>query len=170
MSIESKLLQAARLTTGDDDIFDVAEFHPRGFAAAAGAGAGLGNAAGDSVTDSGLGGMIGGAGGAIAGMAGAAAAKGLPMRIGLAIAPSTVYLLELHDAMSFDKVSLFATIGESELGIEIHGRVANQVVVLEDKTTGKTFDMEAPRLSPLRAGKMVDALREMAAKSSEEIN
>lgn len=168
MSMESRLLDAARLVTGDDGVFDVAEFHPRGFAAAAGAGAGVGSLAGDSVSDSGLGGMIGGTGGAMAGMAGAAAARGLPMRICVAIAPSAVYLLEIHDALKFDDLSLFAKIEEPDLGVEVHGRIANQVVVVEDQKTGRTFEMEAPRLSPLRAGKVVGSLMAMSTGSVDE--
>lgn len=168
MSMEERLLDGARTITGDRGIHDVAEFHPRGFAAAAGAGAGLGSAAGDSATDSSLGGMIGGTGGAAAGMAGAAAARGLPMRIGMAVTPEKVYLLEIRGALDVEDVSMLATIEKADVDVDVHGRVVNQVVVLRDRASGKTFEMEAPRLSPLRAGKMVDALLEMASGSAEQ--
>ena len=134
---------------------------------AAGAGAGIGSAAGDKATDSNLGGMIGGTGGAAAGMAGAAAARGLPMRIGLGLSPTMIYLLEIHSPLDVDQVSLFATVQRSDAEVEVHGRIANQVVVLTDRDSGRIFEMEAPRLSPMRAGKMVEALTISSSSSSE---
>jgi len=137
---------------------DVAEFHPSGFTAAVGAGAGLGSAVGGNVTDSMLGGAVGGAGGSAAGMAGAAAARGLPIRICVAVSPDLVYLLEIEDKMGVENLDLFAELARSDLGVEVHGRVYNRVVILEDLKTGNRFEMEAPRYGPFHAKAIVELL------------
>lgn len=158
MSMEEKLRTAVRAATGDDSILDVAEFHPRGFAAAAGAGAGLGSAVGGSATDSSLGSAVGSAGGAAAGMAGAAAARGLPMRICVAISPDVVYLGEIEGVVGVDNVSVFAELDRSHMAVEVHGRAVNRVVILEDEKTSHRYEMEAPRFGPFHAKALVELL------------
>lgn len=158
MSLEEKLRAAAREATGDESILDVAEFHPRGFAAAAGAGAGAGSVVGGGVTDSGLGSAVGAAGGTAAGMAAASAARGLPMRIGIAVSPELVYLAEIEGVTSVDSVSVFAQLDRKHIAVEVHGRAMNRVVILEDEKTGETYEMEAPRVGPFHAKALVELL------------
>ena len=171
MSMEEKLRTAARAATGDQSIIDVAEFHPRGFAAAAGAGAGLGSAAGGGATDSSLGSAIGSAGGAAAGMAGAAAARDLPMRICVAISPASIHLLEIQDKIGYDDVTLIVSLNRSDVEVETHGRVFNRVVVLRDSAGGKSYELEAPRMGPFKSKDLVALLEESgesAASPSDE--
>jgi hypothetical protein len=70
MSHEEKLMRAAVAATGDDSIEDVAEFAPKGSAAARGLGA-------------------------VAGDAAASAARDLPARVCVAASPTTIYLLAM---------------------------------------------------------------------------
>ncbi len=144
--------------TGDDSILDVAELHPRGFSAAAGAGAGAGSLAGDQLTDSAIGSMLGGAGGAAAGMAGVAAARGLPLRVCIAVSPEKIHLLEIRDKMGYDDLAPFATLHRSATEVETHGRVFNRVVVLRDTENGKTYELEAPRFGPFKSKDLVALL------------
>jgi hypothetical protein len=158
MSMEEKLRTAARAATGDDSILDVAEFHPRGFAAAAGAGAGVGSAVGGGVSDSGVGSAIGAAGGTAAGMAAAASARDLPMRICVAVSPETVYLAEIEGMTGVDDVSVFAQMARSDIAVEVHGRAMNRVVILEDLKSEQKYEMEAPRIGPFHAKALVELL------------
>lgn len=158
MSLEEKLRATARSVTEDDGIFDVAEMHPRGFAAAAGAGAGAGRALGDAATDSSLGSMLGGMGGAAAGMAGAAAARGLPLRICVAVSPDKVHLLEIHNKLGYDDLTVFASMDRAAIDVEAHGRVFNRVVSIREAATGRDYEMEAPRLGPFKAKDIVKTL------------
>jgi hypothetical protein len=158
MSLEEKLRRNARAVTGDEAIFDVAELHPRGFSAAAGAGAGIGSAAGEGLTDSSIGSMLGGVGGAAAGMAAAAAARDLPLRICVAVSPTRVYLLEIRDKVGFDDLAAFAEIERSAVRAEAHGRGFNRVVTVRDTASGKDYEMEARRLGPFKAKDIVKLL------------
>ena len=158
MSFEERLRESARKETGDDSILDVAEFHPRGLAAAAGAGAGVGSALGGSATDSMLGSAVGGAGGAAAGMAGVAGARGLPMRIGVAVSSESVYLLDIEGMTDVDDVELLAQLDRSKIGVEVHARAFNRVVVLEDLGSGHRYEMEAPRIGPFHAKALIELL------------
>ena len=171
VSLEEKLRTTARSVSGDSLIVDVAEMHPRGFAAAAGAGAGAGNLAGSSVTDSSVGSMLGTAGGAAAGMAGAAAARGLPMRVCVAVSPDKVHLLEIRNKLGYDDLALLVSLERSIVEVETHGRVFNRVVVLRDSASGETYELEAPRMGPFKSKDLVALLEEnleSASWSSEE--
>jgi hypothetical protein len=130
MSIEESLRHSARSITGDQAIVDVAEMHPRGFAAATGIGAGAGSALGDGLTESSLGSMIGAGGGAAAGMGAAAAVRGLPLRMCVAVSPEKIHLLEIRNKLGYDDLDPFASLERASTEVEIHGRVFNRVVEL----------------------------------------
>lgn len=157
MSLEENLLSAAKEAAGDDSIVDVAIFHPRGFTGATGAGAGFGSAIGG---DSGVGSAIGTAAGAYAGMKGAGAGRGLPLSICVAISTEAVYLMEHEGPTDFaGKVKTpFATLDRSRLGVEVHQRAMNRVVILHDEDTDEEYSLEAPRFGPYHAKAAVKLL------------
>lgn len=157
MSFEEKLTAAAKEAASDDSIVDVAIFHPRGFTGATGAGAGVGSAIGG---DSGLGSAIGTAAGAYAGMKAAGAGRDLPLSICVAISPETVYLMEHEGPTDFagNVKTPFATLDRSRLGVEVHQRAMNRVVILHDQETDEVFPLEAPRFGPYHAKAAVQLL------------
>lgn len=165
VSFEEKLRKRARGATGDESIVDVAEMHPRGFAAAAGAGAGAGSIAGDSLTDSSVGSALGGMGGAAAGMAASAAARDLPLRVCVAVSVDAIYLLEIGDKVGYDNLQLFATLNRGNTEVEIHGRVFNRTVTLTDTASDHVYELEAPRLGPFKSK---DLIRLLEADGSQE--
>jgi hypothetical protein len=128
-------------------------------------GAGAGSALGDSVTDSAVGSVLGATGGAVAGAAGVAAARGLPMRICVAVSPDRIYLLEIRSKLGYDDLAMIVAMDRASVDVEVHGRVMNRVVVLHDSATGNTYEMEAPRLGPFKAKDLVALLTD--AKSDE---
>mgnify|MGYP001823248468 CR=1 FL=1 len=158
MSFEEKLRERARTATDDASIVDVAEMHPRGFAAAAGAGAGAGSLAGDSLTDSSVGSALGGMGGAAAGMAASAAARDLPLRVCVAVSADAIYLLEIGDKVGYDNLQLFATLDRGAADIEIHGRVFNRTVTLTDTSNDHVYELEAPRFGPFKSKDLIRLL------------
>ncbi|MCL1598785.1 MAG: hypothetical protein M3094_06355 [Actinomycetia bacterium] len=156
MSKEEKLRKAVVEATGDDTITDVAEFQPKGTAAATGAGAAAGSLAGGGVSGSNWGSAFGAAGGATAGKAMLGIGKDLPPRIAVAISPDEVYLLGMK-AYGYH-VDPMAKIDRDKLGVEVHRRVTVRTVVLEDIETGHRFELEAPRLNFYHAKAMVQLL------------
>lgn len=150
MSMENDLRVAARATTNDDTIVDVAIFHPRGFAAATGAGAGVGSAVGG---DSTVGSAMGAGAGAYIGMKASGASRDLPLSICVAISPEQVYLMEHVGATDFagDLEPPFATLDRARLGVEVHQRAMNRVVVLHDESSDEVYPLEAPRFGPYHA-------------------
>ena len=156
MSKEEKLMKAVVEVTGDDSIMDVAEFQPKGTAAATGAGAAAGSLAGGAATDSNWGTAIGTTGGAAAGRALLGIGKDLPPRICVAISPAEVYLLGMK-AYGYH-VEPIAKIHRDKLGVEVHQRMTVRTVVLEDIETGNKFPLEAPRLNVYHAKAMVQLL------------
>ena len=167
MSKEAKLLEAAIEATGDDMISDVAEFQPKGTAAATGAGAAAGSLAGGAATDSNWGTAIGTAGGAAAGKAMLGIGKDLPPRICVAISPTDVYLLGMK-AYGYH-VEPLAKIHRDRLGVEVHQRMTVRTVVLEDLETEHKFPLEAPRLNLYHAKAMVELLMMSDVHHEEEI-
>lgn len=165
MSKEAKLMKAVIEATGDNSISDVAEFQPKGTAAATGAGAAAGSLAGGSVTDSNWGSAFGTAGGAAAGKALLGIGKELPPRICVAVSPSEVYLLGMK-AYGYH-VDPIAKIDRDKLGVEVHQRMTVRTVVLEDIETGHKFPLEAPRLNFYHAKAMVELLM-MSDEHQEE--
>lgn len=157
MSIEENLRADARKASGDEEIVDVAIFHPRGFTAATGAGAGLGSAAGG---DSSVASAAGAAVGAYAGMKVTGAGRDLPLSICVAISPDKVYLMEHRGATDFagHLESPFATLDRSQLGVEVHQRAMNRVVILHDELTDEVYPLEAPRFGPYHAKAAVQLL------------
>lgn len=157
MSIEENLRSDAKRTAGDDTIVDVAIFHPRGYTAAAGAGAGLGSAAGG---DSAIGSATGAAVGTYAGMEATGAARGLPRSICVAVSPEKVYLMAHKGATDFtgDLEAPFATLDRSCLGVEVHQRAMNRVVILHDEASDEEYQMEAPRVGPYHSKALVRLL------------
>lgn len=157
MSFEENLRAAARTATKDDEIVDVAIFHPRGFTAATGAGAGIGSAAGG---DSALGSAAGAGVGAYAAMKATGASRDLPLSICVAISPKNVYLMEHRGATDFagDLDPPFATLDRSQLGVEVHQRAMNRVVILRDEATDEVYPLEAPRFGPYHAKAAVQLL------------
>lgn len=155
MSREEHLLEAARAATRDDTIFDVGIMRPRGFAAVAGAAGGAGAAAGDALGGT-IGAMVGSAGGAAAGMAGVETARGLPGRTCLAASPTHIHLLGMH-ATGWDAWPI-ATIDRAKARVEVHGRVMNRILVIEDTESGAKYELEAPRVNPYHTGDLVDLL------------
>jgi len=156
MSKEEKLMRAVVEATGDDTITDVAEFQPKGTAAATGAGAAAGSMVGGGVSGSNWGSAVGTAGGAAAGKAMLGIGKDLPPRIAVAISPDEVYLLGMK-AYGYH-VDPMAKIDRDKLGVEVHRRVTVRTVVLEDLDTGHRFALEAPRLNFYHAKAMVQLL------------
>lgn len=154
MSAEARLHEAARATTGDETIIDVAIFHPKGYSGKTGSGAAAGSLLGDSA----IGTAIGAAAGAAAGMA--AGSSRLPRSVCVAITPERVYLLKHKGATDFagDLEPPFATLDRSELGVEVHQRAMNRVVILHDGETDTTYELEAPRLGPYHAKALVRLL------------
>ncbi len=167
MSREEKLMKAAVEATGDTTISDVAEFQPKGTAAATGAGAAAGSLAGGAATDSNWGSAIGTAGGAAAGKALLGIGKDLPPRICVAISPTEVYLLGMK-ARGYD-VDPIAKIHRDKLGVEVHQRMTVRTVVLEDIETGHKFPLEAPRLNVYHAKAMVQLLMMNDEHHEEEV-
>ena len=167
MSKEAKLLEAAIEPTGDDTISDVAEFQPKGTAAATGAGAAAGSMVGGGATGSNWGTAIGTAGGAAAGKAMLGIGKDLPPRICVAISPTDVYLLGMK-AHGYH-VDPMAKIDREKLGVEVHQRMTVRTVVLEDVETGHRFPLEAPRLNFYHAKAMVELLMMSDEHHEEEI-
>lgn len=155
MSKEKKLMQAAIETTGDDTINDVAEFMPKGTAAATGAGAVAGSVAGGAAGGD-WGSAFGSVGGATAGKALLGIGKDMPPRVCVAISPTEVYLLGMG-AFGYD-VEPMAKIHRDKLGVEVHQRTTVRTVVLEDLETGHKFPLEAPRLNFYHAKAMVQLL------------
>ena len=167
MSKEAKLMAAAIEATGDDTISDVAEFQPKGTAAATGAGAAAGSLAGGAATDSNWGTAIGTAGGAAAGKAMLGIGKDLPPRICVAISPTDVYLLAMK--AYGHHVEPLAKIHRDKLGVEVHQRMTVRTVVLEDLETEHRFPLEAPRLNLYHAKAMVELLMMSDGHHEEEI-
>lgn len=161
MSFEQKLLDAAVAATGDDTIIDVAEFAPKGSAAARGAGAAVGSIAGSEIGGDGWGEAIGSAlgtvGGAVAGDAAVSAGRHLPARICVAATPTDIYLLAMPK-VGVAELDPFAKLSRDKLGVEVHQRATVRTVVLEDLETGAQFPMEASRLSVYHAKAMVKLL------------
>ncbi len=161
MSHEDKLMAAAKEATGDDTLIDVAEFAPKGSAAARGIGAAAGSLAGQAVDDDSWGEVIassvGGLGGAIAGDAAASAARHLPARICVAASPTNVYLLAMPKIGVAD-LQLLAEMDRSKVGVEVRQRATVRTVVLEDLETGAVYPMEASRLNVYHAKAMVELL------------
>lgn len=150
MSFEERLLASAKEATGDDAIIDVAIFHPRGFSAATGVGAGIGSAAGG---DSDVGSAVGAAVGGVAGMTVSGAGRDLPLKTCVAITREKVYLMEGEGMTDFaaDVKAPFAEIDRTHLGVEVHQRAMNRVVVLHDETNDEIYSFEAPRFGPYHA-------------------
>ncbi len=149
-------MKAAINATGDSRIIDVAEFQPKGTAAATGAGAAAGSLAGGAATDNNWGTAIGTEGGAAAGKALLGIGKKLPPRVCVAISPTEAYLLGMN-ARGYD-LDPIAKINRDKLGVEVHRRVTVRTVVLEDLETGTMFPLEAPRLNLYNAKAMVELL------------
>ena len=167
MSREEKLMKAAIEATGDTSINDVAEFQPKGTAAATGAGAAAGSLAGGAATDSNWGTAIGTTGGAAAGKALIGIGKDLPPRICVAVSPSEVYLLGMK-AYGYH-VNPIAKIHRDQLGVEVHQRMTVRTIVLEDIETGHKFPLEAPRLNVYHAKAMVELLMMSDEHHDEEL-
>jgi hypothetical protein len=168
LSKEEKLMKAAIESTGDDTIVDVAEFMPKGSAAATGAGAAAGSLAGGGATGSGWGSAIGTAGGAAAGKAMLGIGKDLPPRICVAVSPTDVYLLGMKAHGYY--VEPLAKIDRARLGVEVHQRVTVRTVVLEDIETGHRFPLEAPRLNFYHAKAIVELLMMSDGHQEEEVD
>ena len=160
-------MKAAIEATGDATISDVAEFQPKGTAAATGAGAAAGSLAGGAVTDSNWGTAIGTTGGAAAGKALLGIGKDLPPRVCVAISPDEVYLLGMK-AYGYH-VEPIAKIHRDKLGVEVHQRMTVRTVVLEDLDTGHKFPLEAPRLNVYHAKAMVQLLMMNEEHHEEEL-
>ncbi|MCL1598661.1 MAG: hypothetical protein M3094_05720 [Actinomycetia bacterium] len=168
MSKEAKLMKAAIEVTGDDSINDVAEFQPKGTAAATGAGAAAGSMAGGAASGgNNWGSALGVAGGAAAGKALVGLGKDLPPRICVAVSPTEVYLLGMK-AHGYH-VDPIAKIDRDKLGVEVHQRVSVRTVVLEDLETGHKFPLEAPKLNLYHAKAMVELLMMSDAHHEEEV-
>jgi hypothetical protein len=157
MSAEERLRTKATEATGDETIVDVAIFHPRGWAGAMGAGAAAGSALGG---DSALGSMAGAAAGGMVAAKVSGAARDLPQSTCVAVAPEKVYLMAHRGATDFagDVDPPFATLERSQLGVEVHQRALNRVVVLHDGATDESFPFEAPRFGPYHAKAIVQLL------------
>ncbi len=157
MSKEDKLRKAAIAATGDETIFDVAEFNPKGSAGASAAGAAAGSLAGGAATggDS-WGQSFGAAGGMAAGRAMMGMSKDLPPRVCVAVSPEEVYLLGMK-AMGYH-VDPIAKIHRDRLGVEVHQRVSVRTIVLEDLDTGAKFPLEVKRLNFYHAKAIVGLL------------
>lgn len=165
MSFESRLLDAAKEATGDGTIEDVAEFHPKGTAAAAGAGAALGSLAGDAAGGD-WGQAIGTGVGAAGGAAARAAASELPAQVCVAVSPTEVYLLAMP-TVGVAHLEPLAKIDREKLGVEVHQRVTVRTIVLEDLDTGHRFELEAQRLNVYHAKSMIKLLM-MSEEHHEE--
>jgi hypothetical protein len=78
----------------------------------------------------------------------------------VAITPDRVYLLEHKGATDFrgHLESPFATLDRSTLGVEVHQRALNRVVVLHDEATEQSYSFEAPRFGPYHAKALVHLL------------
>lgn len=161
MSHEEKLMAAAVAATGDDTIVDVAEFAPKGSAAARGLGAAAGSLAGNAVNDDSWGeaiaGGVGALGGAVAGDATVSAARKLPARICVAASPTDVYLLAMPK-IGVAELHPFAKLSRDKLGVEVHQRMSVRTVVLEDLDTGAKYPMEAARLNLYHSKAMIELL------------
>ena len=168
MSKEEKLMKAVIAATGDDTITDVAEFQPKGTAAATGAGAAAGSMVGGGVSGSNWGSAFGAAGGATAGKVMLGIGKDLPPRVAVAISPDEVYLFGMK-AYGYH-VDPLAKIDRDKLGVEVHRRVTVRTVVLEDIETGHRFALEAPRLNLYYAKAMVELLMMNDEHIEEEID
>ena len=157
MSKEDKLRKAAIAATGDETIFDVAEFNPKGSAGASAAGAAAGSLAGGAATggDS-WGQSFGAAGGMAAGRAMMGMSTDLPPRVCVAVSPEEVYLLGMK-AMGYH-VDPIAKIHRDRLGVEVHQRVSVRTIVLEDLDTGAKFPLEVKRLNFYHAKAIVGLL------------
>jgi len=154
VSKEEKLLRAAIEATGDDTIFDVAEFNPKGSAGATAAGAAAGSLAGGAATGGDSWGRAAGtAGGMAAGRAMMGLSKDLPPRVCVAVSPDEVYLLGMKAY-----VDPIAKIHRDKLGVEVHQRVSVRTIVLEDLETGHRFPLEVKRLNFYHAKAMVGLL------------
>ena len=151
-----RLLEAARATTGDETINDVAEFHPKGTAAATGTGAALGSLAGGQ-TGSDWGQAIGSTIGAVGGAAARAATSELPAQVCVAVSPEEVYVLGMP-TVGVKTLEPIAKIHRSGLGVEVHQRVTVRTVVLEDLETGHKYELEAQRLNFYHAKAMIELL------------
>jgi len=158
MSAEERLMKAVIEATGDDTITDVAEFEPKGSAAARGVGAAAGTLAGGGATDGNSWGKALGAGaGAIAGEAVVGAHHNLPPKIAIGVSPEEVYLLGMTVGLHM-KVDPIAKIHRSDLGVEVHQRLTVRTIVLEDMATGAKFPLEVGRLNMFHAKSMVELL------------
>ena len=166
MSKEEKLLRAAIEATGDDTIFDVAEFNPKGTVGATAAGAASGSVAGGAATggDS-WGRAVGTMGGVAAGRTAMGLSTDLPPRICVAVSPDEVYLLGMK-TIGYH-VDPIAKIHRDKLGVEVHQRVSVRTIVLEDLETGHRFPLEVKRLNFYHAKAMVGLLM-MSEEHHEE--
>ncbi len=169
MSLESKLLAAAKDATGDDTIIDVAEFMPKGSMGASIAGAAAGGLVGGGATGGNdWGQAIGAAGGMAAGRAAVGLGRDLPPYICVATSPDTVYLLGMKSQFHTKNMDLLAQISRDQLGVEVHQRASVRTVVLEDLTTENKFALELPRLNVYHGKAMVELLMLSDSHHDEE--
>lgn len=157
MSFESRLMEAAKAATGDDSIIDVAEFHPKGTAAATAAGAALGSVAGDASGADQWGQTLATTAGAAGGAAVKALSSDLPAQVAVAISDDEVYVLGMP-AMGVSHLDPIAKIDRDKLGVEVHQRVSVRTVVLEDLETGHRYALEAQRLNFYHAKSLIRLL------------
>jgi|GEM_PF-610650 hypothetical protein len=162
MSLEAKLIAAAKAATGDDTIHDVAEFEPKGTAGATVAGAVAGGVLGDAAVGGdgwgdAVGQGVGMAGGIAAGQTAVGLSKHLPPHVCVAVSPSEVYLLGMS-GFRFKHLDPIAKIDRDKLGVEVHQRVSVRTLVLEDLETGAKFPLEVSRLNFYHGKALVELL------------
>ena len=94
----------------------------------------------------------------------------MPLSICVAITPDNVYLMEHEGMTDFagDLKQPFATLDRSRLGVEVHRRAMNRVVVLHDEATDETYPLEVPRFGPYHAKAAVRLLMLSEEHHNEE--
>ncbi|MGB7860096.1 MAG: hypothetical protein WBM90_06335 [Acidimicrobiia bacterium] len=88
------------------------------------------------------------------------ATRDLPLSICVAISPGKVYLMGHRGATDFagDLEAPFATLDRLKLGVEVHQRAMNRVVILHDEATEDLYPLEAPRFGPYHAKAAIQLL------------
>lgn len=159
MDLKQKLIDLARVATGDQTITVAGDFQPKGMtwkvAAGAAAGSALGDAMGGDVAQA-----VGAGTGVIAGRYAATSGE-LPPVIVLAASPDKLYLMTSNNAKGIilaKHLVLIDTLSRENLTVEMHQKVTVRTAVITDSSTGHEYRIEGKRILFHHMNDMLDAL------------
>jgi hypothetical protein len=168
MDLRQKLIDLARVATGDPTITVAGDFQPKGMTwkvvAGAAAGSVLGDAVGGDTAQ-----HIGTAAGYVAGQYAATSGE-LPAVVVLAASPTKLYLLTSNNAKGIilaRHLLLIDTLDRENLSVELHQRATVRTAVITDSSTGHEYKLEGKRILFHHMNAMLDALAADDAEDAE---